>query len=104
MAVDSKRVKAIFTEAAEIPDRAARRQLLDRECGVDAELRRRIEVLLDAFDAPKPELEQPLARVLADLIPTTMCNRHFKDAAAKSVATDRPSSAFAATNSIVRHK
>ena len=46
MAIEAKRVKEIFLEAAEQPDETARAAFLDRSCGSDAELRVRVEALL----------------------------------------------------------
>jgi serine/threonine protein kinase/WD40 repeat protein len=59
--VDPERVQAIFLEAAELESAAGRAAVLDRQCGVDAELRQRVETLLRAHDAPGPFLESPAA-------------------------------------------
>ena len=56
MPIDSKRVQAIFPAAVEQADRAA---ILDRECGDDPELRRRVDALLKANDEPASYLDQP---------------------------------------------
>src|SRR6516164_3841090 len=48
MAVDAARVKSLFLEASELADPAERAAYLERECGADAELRRRVEALLGA--------------------------------------------------------
>jgi eukaryotic-like serine/threonine-protein kinase len=56
MSVDPKRVQAVFLAAVEQADRAA---ILDRECGGDAELRRRVEALLNANDEPASYLDRP---------------------------------------------
>ena len=50
MAIDPKRVKAIFLEAAEMSDEAARAAYLDKACGGDAGVRERVEALLRAHD------------------------------------------------------
>jgi serine/threonine protein kinase len=50
MPPDPERVQAIFLAAAEITDRAERAAHLDTECHDDAELRKRVEVLLRAHD------------------------------------------------------
>src|SRR4051794_2064555 len=50
MPFDAQRAQAIFAAASELADVAGRAALLDRECGGDAELRRRIELLLAAHD------------------------------------------------------
>ena len=47
----SERDQDIFDEAAEIEDGPLRRAFLDRACAGDAELRRRVEVLLEAHSA-----------------------------------------------------
>jgi hypothetical protein len=46
MAIDPKRVQAVFQAALAAPSPAARATLLDRECGVDDELRQRVVALL----------------------------------------------------------
>jgi tRNA A-37 threonylcarbamoyl transferase component Bud32 len=60
-AADPRRVKQVFGEALEIADADARRAFLDRRCGDDADLRRRLDALLAAHDAPASALEKPLA-------------------------------------------
>jgi serine/threonine protein kinase/tetratricopeptide (TPR) repeat protein len=50
MNVDPQRLKALFVSAAEISSPTERAALLERECGNDAELRRRLDVLLHAHD------------------------------------------------------
>ncbi len=50
MPLDPQRLKELFLTASEIPSAAERAAFLDRECGADAELRRRLEVLLRAHD------------------------------------------------------
>ncbi|HEY1376349.1 MAG TPA: serine/threonine-protein kinase, partial [Gemmataceae bacterium] len=61
MPADPRRVKDLFAAALDAPDPAARAALLDRECGGDAELRRRLDVLLAAHDHPAPAVDRPLA-------------------------------------------
>jgi serine/threonine protein kinase len=61
MALDPARVKALFLAAADIGDVVDRVAFLDRECGGDAELRRRLEELLAALDQPESALERPIA-------------------------------------------
>ncbi len=56
MAVDAKRVQRVFLAAVEAADRAA---ILERECGDDAELRHRVEALLQAHDDPGSFLDKP---------------------------------------------
>src|SRR5579883_932431 len=50
MSVDPQRLKELFLNAAEIKTPAERAAFLERECGDDAELRRKLEVLLHAHD------------------------------------------------------
>src|SRR5262249_34336649 len=57
MPSDPQRVQAVFVAALEQPA-ADRPALLDRECGADSELRRRVEALLKAHDAPGSRLEE----------------------------------------------
>src|SRR4051812_39755665 len=61
MALDPRRVKALFHAALDLPDPADRPGFLDRECGDDPELRHRLEELLAAHDQPASALERPLA-------------------------------------------
>jgi hypothetical protein len=61
MPLDPRRVKELFVAAVELPVDPARQAFLDRECGDDAELRQRLDVLLAAHDAPHPAVNQPLA-------------------------------------------
>ncbi|HET6573901.1 MAG TPA: serine/threonine-protein kinase [Fimbriiglobus sp.] len=66
MSADPRRVKDLFVAALDLPDDPARRALLDRECGDDAELRRRLDGLLAAHDRPDAALGQPFAVPPAD--------------------------------------
>src|SRR5262245_7773636 len=59
MPVEPKRVQDVFLAAVEVADAAARAAVLARECGADAELRRRVEALLKAHDEPGDSLGQP---------------------------------------------
>ncbi len=61
MPADPARVKDLFAAALGLPDPAARRAFLDRECGADAGLRRRLDQLLAAHDHPESALDRPLA-------------------------------------------
>jgi tetratricopeptide (TPR) repeat protein len=63
MAADPRRVKELFVAALDLPDPQARQAFLDQECGTDAELRQRLDVLLKAHDEPASALNQPLAAV-----------------------------------------
>jgi serine/threonine protein kinase len=61
MAVDPKRLKELFLIASEMASPAERAAFLDRECGTDSELRRRLEGLLRAHDDSGGFLRQPAA-------------------------------------------
>jgi serine/threonine protein kinase len=63
MTIDPKRVKAIFLEAAELPDEAARAAYLDKACGADAGVRERVEALLRSHDPEGSFLGAPAAVV-----------------------------------------
>src|SRR6516164_10302360 len=52
-------VKSIFIAAVEKSPGAERAAFLDGACAGDAELRRRVEVLLQAYDQPGSFLEKP---------------------------------------------
>ncbi len=60
MPLDSKRVQAVFLEAASHHDPVDRAAILDRECVDDNELRLRIEALLKAHDQYDQFVNQPL--------------------------------------------
>jgi glucose/arabinose dehydrogenase len=59
MSTPDDRLKAVFDQAAEIPDPAARAAFLDQECAADAPLRERAEALLRAHDAAGSFLALP---------------------------------------------
>src|SRR5438270_12701478 len=61
MPADPRRVKELFAAALDLPDPPARQDFLDRECGPDADLRRRLDALLAANDQPDPALNRPFA-------------------------------------------
>ena len=66
-----REVKAVFTEAIETPT-AARGAFLDRRCGTNVELRRRVDELLAVSDEPSLPVQRadlPLAELRA-MIPT----------------------------------
>ena len=52
MSFDVKQVQSVFLAAVEINDPSRRSTMLDRRCGDDAELRKRVESLLRAHDEP----------------------------------------------------
>ena len=59
MPTDPNRIQAVFLLAVEATDAATRAQVLNRECGADAELRQRVEALLAAHDASGGFLDRP---------------------------------------------
>jgi serine/threonine protein kinase/tetratricopeptide (TPR) repeat protein len=61
MPADPRRAKELFVAAVDLPDPPARAAFLDRECARDPDLRRRLDALLAAHDAPELALERPLA-------------------------------------------
>ncbi|HKI33459.1 MAG TPA: serine/threonine-protein kinase [Gemmataceae bacterium] len=61
MATDPARVKELFVAALDLPDPQVRQAFLERECGANADLRQRLEVLLKAHDDPASALDRPLA-------------------------------------------
>src|SRR5262245_61012049 len=61
MALDPRRVKALFNAALDLPDPADRPAFLGRECGSDLEFPQRREERLAAYDQPASALERPLA-------------------------------------------
>jgi serine/threonine protein kinase/Flp pilus assembly protein TadD len=58
MSVDADKVKSLFFDALVLPDPAARAAFLDKECAGDAELRRRVEALVNAHERPGDFLER----------------------------------------------
>jgi hypothetical protein len=48
MPLDRKRVEQLFADALDLTDPDARTRMLERECGADPALRRRVEELLAA--------------------------------------------------------
>jgi tetratricopeptide (TPR) repeat protein len=67
MAAAPQRIKDLFVAALEQPDPAARRAFLDRECSVDAELRQRLDILMQAHDEPASVLNRPLAEIAPEV-------------------------------------
>lgn len=59
MPADTHRVQSVFLAAVEVADVAARAAMLDRACGPDQELRRRVEALLLAYDDPARITDHP---------------------------------------------
>jgi eukaryotic-like serine/threonine-protein kinase len=70
MPTDPRRVKDLFVAALDQPDDSARQAFLDRECGDDADLRRRLDVLLAAHDRPDAAVDRPLAAPAEDVTVT----------------------------------
>jgi eukaryotic-like serine/threonine-protein kinase len=65
MQVDPKRVQAIFLEAVRCDGATKRKGIIDRQCGKDPDLKRRVEALLLAHDQPDRYLEQPVVSPLS---------------------------------------
>ena len=60
MATDPSRVQSVFLEVVESSDPAGYAAALDRVCAGDAELRRRVEGLLEAHHQPAELLDRPI--------------------------------------------
>jgi Protein kinase domain/Disaggregatase related repeat len=71
MAIDAKRVQAIFMMAVEAADPAQQAAILDRECASDPELRERVVALLRSDREPPALVDQPTA-IPFDDAPTSM--------------------------------
>jgi serine/threonine protein kinase len=71
MPPDPKRVQAVFLAAVDCQEPAHRAAVLDAECSGDAELRRRVEVLLRTHDQFSESLDGPRAGVRQDMAPLT---------------------------------
>ncbi len=61
MAVDAKRIEAVFRAAVQAPNPVERTAILDRECASDAELRQCVEALLRAHQEQDTIVDQPNA-------------------------------------------
>jgi hypothetical protein len=66
MAVDAKRVQAVFLAAVEATDPAQHAAILDRECASDPDLRERVEKLLKAHRESATLVDQSSATPLDD--------------------------------------
>jgi hypothetical protein len=71
MPPDPQRVQAVFLAAVECHEPADRAAVLDAECSGDAELRRRVEVLLGTHDQFDVSLEAPFAGFRRGMTPLT---------------------------------
>jgi hypothetical protein len=60
MTVDPQRVRSVFQAALAAADPGQRAAILNRECGADADLRRRVEALLKEQDEATSIVERPL--------------------------------------------
>src|ERR1700740_2427778 len=69
MPADPQRIQSIFLAALEAADPADRAALLARECGDDAELRQRVEVLLQAHDRSGSFLDKPAVQPVTTDLP-----------------------------------
>jgi hypothetical protein len=65
MPLNPRRVQAVFLEAADYDDPVDRAAILDRECLVDLELRRRVEALLRAHDEFNSFANDPVGPAVA---------------------------------------
>ncbi len=70
-------LEELFLAATELQDPQARAAFLDERCAGNAELRRRIEALLAAHDAPDSLLDQPVPT--AEELPTRAMPMEFSD-------------------------
>jgi eukaryotic-like serine/threonine-protein kinase len=68
MSVTGRRTKELFVAALEHEDGMARQAFLDRECTDDIELRKRLDVLLQAHDAPASVLSRPFAEIMPETL------------------------------------
>jgi serine/threonine protein kinase/tetratricopeptide (TPR) repeat protein len=66
MAADARRIKELFVAALEQAGGAARQAFLDRTCAGQPELRHRLDILLQAHDAPASALNRPLAEIVPE--------------------------------------
>ena len=60
MSYEPSDAKSLFLQAVELTDSQQRRDFLDRVCRGNAELRRRVEQLLESHDDPGSLLRQPV--------------------------------------------
>ena len=86
MPTDPRRVKELFLAALDLPEPADRPAFLDRECGDDGELRRRLDDLLAAHDQPASELDRPIAASLQATASPDAPDRSAGDSGAPTVA------------------
>ena len=71
MSMNPQRAQELFHAALKLTDPAARRQLLDRECGGDSALRQRVEALLAAHDASAGFGNEPSGPSVSDTVDTS---------------------------------
>ena len=62
MAVDAKRMQAVFMAAVEAEDPIHQAAILDRECASDMEMRQSVEALLRAYRGPATILDHGIGR------------------------------------------
>jgi serine/threonine protein kinase len=100
MAVDVKRVQAVFLKAVAAAGPVRQAAVLDEECASDPELRQRVEALLRAYREPGSILDQPVALpVVAPPPPSegTVVFPPSTDQEEISMATRKPDPATAPT-------
>src|SRR5262245_31490719 len=71
-------IKLIFSEALDLGSDEERLAYLNRACGGDADLRGRVEALLQAHGASASFLEAPAAAAVAGISPAPAIERHGK--------------------------
>jgi hypothetical protein len=64
MNADPMAVQNLFAQAVAIGDPNLRQAFIREQCAHDAELLRRVEDLLAAYDEPKPFFDQPTAQLV----------------------------------------
>ena len=90
MAVDPKRVEAVFKAVVDAADPFQRTAILDRECGSDKELRQCIEALLEAQREPPTLLDQASANPLEFAPPSQEVTIPFADSADQKAPSATP--------------
>ncbi len=81
MAVDAKRIEAVFRAAVGVADPLERAAILDRECGSDTEMRQCIEALLRAHQVSATNLEKPAGTPFAFAPPSLEITMAFDSSA-----------------------
>jgi hypothetical protein len=98
MPADPQRIQSIFLAVIEAASPADRVAMLVRECGDDAELRRRVEVLLQAHDRSGSFLDQPAVQPVTTDAPAGQ----WIDRDAPLPLTERPGMRVGRASRVVR--